>query len=125
MALESDPLDLKLDTTGDLALVDGDLVFISGVDAVAQLVKIVIQMFQGEWFLDIEAGVPWFQDILGQKYDQPRIRAAIRGAILSVSEVTSILSLETSFTSSTRALSVSFSVRTTFGDTTGVVVLEF
>lgn len=125
MPLESDPIDLLLDADGDLDITGGDLSFVAGLPAVAQLIKIALQMFLGEWFLNVEAGVPWLQDVLGNKYDPEKVRAALRPSILEVPAVTAILSLETAFHGPTRVLSVSFEVSTEFGDTSGTVDLEF
>lgn len=51
---------LKLDTAGDLALESNRLVLVSGVDEIRQRWLIAIRTILGEWFLDRNVGVPYF-----------------------------------------------------------------
>jgi hypothetical protein len=67
MPLLTDPIDLLLDDNNDLVFRDGDLVFSTGIEAVVQACRIVMQMFRGEWFLNLDAGLPYWESILGQK----------------------------------------------------------
>lgn len=58
----------KLDpVTGDIAVDDGHVVRTSSYEeSVMQTVKTYLSTFQGECFTDGNAGVPWFDDILGR-----------------------------------------------------------
>lgn len=123
--LSTDPIDIPLDPlTGEMAFTDGALVLTTGVAAVAQGIDIALACIKGEWFADLEDGVPWFasptvteeEALLGAKFDELKMSAAIREAILSVPGVGEILSLRVTFESSTRAVSVAWEVRTSFGD---------
>lgn len=101
-------MDLKLDTNGDLAIKDGDLVLIDGVDAIAQDCEVRLKFFQGEWFLDQRLGVPWFQKILGHK---PRLNAVsqiLQKAILTTPGLLAISDFNLDYDGPTRKLSVSF-----------------
>lgn len=109
--------DLLLDATNDL-VVDTDLHFTSGLIGVVQACRIRLSMFQGEWFLNLIAGIPYFQSILGQK---PAIGIAatkvqFRAALLAVEDVTGILSMDVTFDGPTRTLSAKWQVSTAFGD---------
>lgn len=108
------PIDLLLDSDGDL-VIDSDVHFSTGVNAVAQGIRIRLQNFKGEWFLDLDDGVPYYQDILGQKYDQNKVRDAFRDAILATPGVEELLKLEVSFDGQTRTLSVEWEVRAATG----------
>lgn len=121
--LESDPLDILLDDDGDI-IVDPvrGITFVSGLAGVAQLVRIAIRLFRGEWFLDLDAGVPYFQTILGKKYDAATLRAELVKAVVDVPGVAEILNITLEFDGATREASVSLALRTEFGDT--VVELE-
>lgn len=117
MALETDPIDLKIDpVTGELVVTD-DLVFSTGSDAVAQGLRLRLQLFKGEWFLNLDEGVPYYEDVLGQKFDEKRIRAAFRPVILSTPGVVEIISLAVQFDGPTRDVTIAWEVRTEFGDT--------
>jgi len=115
--LSTDRTDLLLDANDDLVVVDGDLAFASGTAGIAQAIRIAIEMFRGEWFLDLDAGVPWRQSILGQKFDPTVARDAFREAILSVDGVADLIDLVVTFDGATRKLTVRWTVRAAFGDT--------
>ena len=123
MALVTDPIDLLLDpVTGDL-VVTTDLQFSSGVSGVVQAVSIRLNQFKGEWFADLDLGVPWFQEILGQKPNAPQIRTQIRQAILDTPGIVEVTSLEIFFEGVTRNLTIEWRARTEFGDTPPVTEL--
>lgn len=130
--LLTDPIDLKLDEhTHDLAIEDGDFVFIYGVDGVAQLIKIAVLMIAGEWYLDLDEGVKWKERegvpasraILGQKFDERKAISEIRDAILKMTNddgsklIQSITAILVDFDRQTRDLSIRYEVITVFGDT--------
>lgn len=122
--LATDARDLLLDADGDLVM-GADLEFASGLSAVAQAVKIVVQTFRGEWFLDLDFGVPYFERdgvpaseaLLGQRFNETKARAAFRDAILSVDGVDSLEELNVTFNVSTRRLDVTWRTLTVFGET--------
>jgi hypothetical protein len=124
--LSTDPIDIPIDPlTGDVVFTEGDLVLTTGHAAVAQGIWIALSDIRGEWFADLDDGVPWLANdsvpdeeaILGGKFDELRVSAAIREAILGVPGVAEIVTLVVSFDAATRALSISWVVRTSFGDT--------
>lgn len=109
--------DLLLDANNDL-VVDTDLHFTSGLIGVIQAARIRLSMFQGEWFLNLIAGIPYFQSILGQK---PAIGIAatkvqFRAALLAIEDVTDVLQMDVTFDGPSRTLSAKWTVQTTFGD---------
>lgn len=123
--LSTDPIDLLLNTsTGDV-VVGTDLSLSRGVAGVVQAVRVRIALIAGEWFLDLDAGIPYFERIgvvaakaiFGQKYSQAKAIAAFRAAILSTPGVVSVRSLTITFSGLTRALTVLWSAQTAFGDT--------
>ena len=55
--------DIALDTaTGDLLLENFDLQLVEGRDQIAQNLMIRLRFILGEWFLDITAGIPYYDD---------------------------------------------------------------
>lgn len=115
--LETDPLDAKFDADGDLYIGPNGPEFTYGIDGVAHLVRIRIQLFKGEWFLNLDAGVPWFQEILGKKFDRALVRQRLLEQVEKVPGVVAVLSLDIEFDVATRSMSVTFKLRTAFGDT--------
>jgi hypothetical protein len=116
--LENESVDFKIDpTTGDLVIEGGQLQLSSGLEAVAQGIRLRFLAFQGEWFLDLENGVPYWQDILGQKYDQARVLQIFRQPLLATPGVARVISLTSEWDGTTRTLNVSWEVETSWGDT--------
>ena len=114
--LETDPLDVQLDEDGDILIDEDGLHLTSGIEAVAQLCSIAVKLFKGEWFKDLDKGVPWFQEILGEKFDKILVEARLTETLVSVPGVVEVLSLDASFDRATRRVVVSGAVRTEFGD---------
>jgi len=116
MADPNAALTFKLDASGDLDFTATGMSTLSGLDAVVQNIKTACALFKGEWFWDLDAGVPYFEDILGQTYDQQTIITAFRRQILKVPYVLKVLDIESAFDAATRTLTVTFEVSTEFGD---------
>lgn len=106
-----------LTASGDFSFGNGRANFLVDTPAaVAQEVLTTLLLFQGEWFLDITAGVPWFTQVAGvgtiPLYDQ-----TIKDAILNVQGVTGIVNYSSSLNRTMRVLSVSVTIDTLFGAT--------
>lgn len=122
--LSTDPIDLLLDSTGDL-VVTSDLQWSTGVSGISQGIRIALQLFKGEWFLDLDEGIPYLERegvpadeaLLGAKFNQGRAVAAFRDAIRRAPGVNTIVSLNVAFDRGTRKITASWIVRTEFGDT--------
>lgn len=110
--------DLKLTPSGDIAIENDCIVLVDGKDAIAQDIRVRLQFFQGEWFLDRRIGVPYFQRILGQKPRLSVLKAIFRKAILTTPGVLSVSDLTVSYDGTSRVIEVSFSASTTEGEIT-------
>lgn len=104
-------------TFGDL--VYGDFVdhIVEGINGLVQRLKIRLQVFLEEWFLDNTRGVPYFQQILekGTSYDE--ISNAIKLIISKTPGVKKINSfIIESDDIESRKIAISFSVTSVFGD---------
>lgn len=110
-------MDLQVDTTtGDLALSNNDLVLLDGIQAVAQHIRIRLRFFLGEWFLDSEVGLPYYQQILKKNPNENIVRSVLRKAILTTPGVQEISSFSFEFEGSTRVLTVNFVAKITDSD---------
>ena len=116
MPLLTDRIDLLLDEDNEL-VIDRDLQFSSGVDGIAQSIRLNLQAFMGEWFLDLEDGVPYYQSILGKRYEAAKVVQAFRDPILATGGVQRLIAIGSSWDGATRTLTVSWEVETVFGDT--------
>ncbi len=95
-----------------LDLVSGDAVFVNGespvttdtAEEVAQRLYITLKTFQGEWYLNTDHGIPYFQSILGIKNSKEAIDLIFQQKILqdvgvqAITEFVSDLSPERLYT---------------------------
>lgn len=101
--------------TGDMMFGNSDADFwINTPDGVAQAVNSTLNLWAGQWFLDINAGVPWDAQVLGNRTGATR-DLVIQAAILGVPGVLTILSYSSTVDRQTRAFNVSGTIQTQFG----------
>ncbi len=115
MPLINDPIDLSIDSVTDDLIIPP--VFTTGVDAVKQQIERALAMFKGEWFLDLDAGTAWYQNILGHKFNEIDVHEAFRESLEGVPGVAEIVSMNITYNNSTRILDVDWKVRCEFNDT--------
>src|SRR4051794_5630296 len=110
LPLLDEPRDLKLGDDNDLVIFGGDLLLARGVDAVAQECRIAVQMFAEEWFLDLDAGIPYLQDILAHtaRGIQLVAKREYRDELLKVDGVLEIVRLDAVFDDTTRTLTITW-----------------
>lgn len=119
--LSTDPLDVALDTDGDIKIDAGGLSFVSGVAGVVQLARINMLLFLGEWFLNMDIGIPYYDELLGDASKTPGVRdraqAIFAAAILETPGIVSIIQLSVDIDSTSRQMTVTWAAQTLFGDT--------
>jgi hypothetical protein len=103
--------DLALSSAHDLQLTGNDLTLTSGLQATEQAVRQRLGLWQGNWFLDTSAGVPYLQQV----FVKGTTLGAIRAILLA--EVAGTVGIETidSFTVeplANRGLDVTFTATT-------------
>lgn len=110
---------------GDLAIVNNDLAFVDGKEAILQHILQSLRMFFAEWFLDTGRGVPYFQQILVKNPDKPKIDALFIDVITGVPGVEQLNSYNFDADFTKRILSIKFSAATTSGvvDYAGLVTV--
>ncbi len=81
-------IDILLDRDHDLGLVGGDLALATEArQQVAQHIKQRLLAIQGEWFLDLAVGLPWFSTILGKHRSLDIVESLLRGQIAGTPRV--------------------------------------
>ena len=101
---------LELDGNGELLVVDG-------LTALRQKVDQRLSLFKGTWIIDINAGVPYLQDILKKPVD-PGLAASILGnEILKEDEVTSLGEVTTELDPETRVFTYTAQVYSIYSTT--------
>lgn len=121
--LETDPVCLATDDDGNLLV---PLQFARGSAAVRQVIQASLRLIKGELFFDVDAGVAWIENdvvsadqaILGGVFDENKVRAHVRRAILRAPNVDpDTLVIAVSFDGATRELSIDWEIDTVFGET--------
>lgn len=108
-------MDIKLGEDGDISLVNGDAQTTSiGAEDLAQRLRIRLNTFQGEWFMDNTLGIDWWNRVMGKNRSKMAVDALIQDSILKEPDALQIVSY-TSSISTDRKFSCSFRVRTENG----------
>lgn len=108
-------LDQNSSTYGDLKIVANDLVLVDGTEAILQNILQTLGMYFGEWFLNTQIGIPYYQVILVKNPNQAQINAVFLNAILNVPGATQITKYSFTVEAAIRRLRVAFTVQTTKG----------
>ena len=100
--------DLRLTQDGDLYFSEnGDVEF---TQSVIQAIAIRLRWFLGEWRINTNYGIPYYDEILIKNPSMALLDDRIRTEILSVDGVESIENLDISIDKKTRKCSISFTV---------------
>ena len=91
------------------------------VDVVAQRLRIRLLTFREEWFLDTGYGVPYFQSILGRKVKKSAVDLIFQREILAENGVKELTFFESTFEN--RKYSLSFRVKVTTGEESGLITI--
>ena len=105
-----------LDSNNDLIIESGRLKVVrDGAEAV-QHVRTRLQFYLEEWFLDLQAGTPYFQQIFTKPANLANIESVLKVRILGTPEVERLIEFSMVYEgASVRKLTVSFSAETTYG----------
>lgn len=117
-------LDLLL-TANDISVTAGDVSMVTGADQVKQSIVIALRLFLGEWFDNLDAGMPYYQQILdtaptydgtGRQAPSARIVESIfRKHILDVDGVEAITAFDLDLERATRHATITFTCQTSEG----------
>ncbi|HMD69401.1 MAG TPA: hypothetical protein VKF42_11020 [Chitinivibrionales bacterium] len=93
---------------------DGGIV--AGKDQVRQNIEDRLRMVYGEWFLNTEIGVPWFDKVLVKNPDLSAIDIILKSTILDTIEVTELLAYKSALDRTRRKFSVTFTALSIYGN---------
>lgn len=117
-------MDILLDEdTHDIVFINGDVPTTQGQKVtVAQRLKVRLQTFLGEYFLNTTIGVPYYQRIFGKIKNKSTVDTIFQREILSDEGVLEITSYRSDLDVSSRFLQVTFTVRTSEGITDPITI---
>lgn len=108
--------DILLDpVTNDLVFENGDLVLTTNRDPLLQQLKVSLNIYKGEWFVDTLTGVPYTTDFIADKNNKDFIDTYLKNYIRGIDGVVDILAFTSTFSDVDRELEVTFSVLTVEG----------
>jgi hypothetical protein len=102
--------DLALNSSHDLVFENRDLVVLTGPALVAQRIKQRLLLIQGEWFLDVDAGLPWFDRLLTKQVNLDQVKQALIFQIANTEGVEELSSLTLELDGQTRNAVCNFTV---------------
>ena len=82
-----------LDSSDDWTFGKGRANYLTGTLAIAQNVKTRLRSFKNDWYLDVDAGVDWFE-LLGNLNTQRRIIRAVEKTVLETEGVVTVSRVE-------------------------------
>jgi len=97
-----------LTTNNDLILKNSRIAIVEDGAEVVQHVRTRLLFYLGEWFLDRDAGVPWFQQVFVKPADIANTESLIKAVILRTPGMLILTSFSLDFDRTTRRLSVEF-----------------
>lgn len=105
-----------LDSNNDLIINEGRLKIVEEGAEVVQHVRSRLQFYLEEWFLDLNSGTPYFQQIFTKPVNLANIESIFKTRILNTPGVNILTSFALNYEgASIRKLTVSFSAETIYG----------
>jgi hypothetical protein len=114
----------RLDENWDMRFGHGLSDYAVDQEAVSQNVKTRLQLLRGEWFLDVDAGVPYLQEIMVKPADLQLAEAIIKQTIIETDGIDELRTFSMDFNRDTRVLFISATVTTIYGTTENIKVLK-
>jgi hypothetical protein len=103
--------------TNDIFFENGNVVYVSGIDQIVQNIKVRLDFYLGEYFLDITVGFPWFEQVLRKNVNLDQIENRLKQEILATEGVDYIETFDMSLDRRNRRLHVEFTAATILGST--------
>ncbi len=105
-----------LDSNNDLIIERGELKRVEDAAEAIQHVRTRLLFYFEEWFLDLQAGTPYLQQIFTKPTNLANIESIFKSRILNTPEVERLLEFSMDYEGgSIRKLNVSFSAETSYG----------
>ncbi len=100
----------------------GNISMVSKGAEVVQLVRSRLLFYLGECSWDTNAGVPYFQRILGKPAQLDETEAILKTEILQTTGVSVLLDFALEFDSSKRLVTITFEAETIYGEIVGATI---
>lgn len=114
----------RLDDAHDMTFGQGLANYARDAEATAQSVKTRLLLLNGEWFLDLDAGVPYLQKIMVRPANLPLAESVIKRTILETEGVAELRSFVMTFDREPRRLTIQATVVNTYGTVSNIRVSQ-
>lgn len=109
-------MDIELNSDWDIEVTGNDLTLVTGADAIKQHLGQRLKMFYGEWFLNMEQGIPYFQQVFKKNPNMAILDSIFKREIINTPGILQLLEFDLDLNSSTRILTLSFRVLSEDGE---------
>lgn len=110
-------IDFEIDKeTNDLAIISNDFSLVESTNQIIQHLTIRLRFFLGEWYLDTNLGVPFYQLIFIKNPNQIQIESVLKQEIVQTFGVERLITFESAYDENNRKYSVKFSAISISGD---------
>jgi hypothetical protein len=116
---------IALDNSNNLIIQNGQLGLVNNLDEYLQAVRNALATFRGEWFLNANIGVPYFDKIFDKLLERSALRSIFVNQIKTVPGNLSVDNIEFLADTSTRELTVSFTLVSIYGSGEQTIDLSF
>lgn len=105
-----------LDSNNDIIVKNGTFQLVKDGAETVQHVRTRLQFYLGEWFLDLTAGTPYFEQIFTKPTNLANIESILKEKILSTPGVSALLYFRMQYEGgNSRQLLVEYSAETEYG----------
>jgi hypothetical protein len=104
----------RVDQNGDWTFGAGRASYADRSESVAQRVKSRLLSLEGDWFLNLSHGLPWF-DLIERPADLARVERAVKGQILRTDGVSKITAFAMAADPITRRLTITTTIIDIYG----------
>ncbi len=108
-------MNIGLNAYNDIYTVDGDLPLVTGIEEIRQMTGQMLRSFQGDWFLDLELGMPFFQTIFKKATSISDIEGIYLDRISAIPGILDITKFDLEYTKGSREINIVFTAITTDG----------
>lgn len=105
-----------LDSNNDIIVEDGSFKIVEDAAETIQHVRSRLLFYLEEWFLDLDAGTPYFQEIFIKPANLANIESILKARILNTEGVLALIEFTMDYEGpETRQLNVLFTAQTIYG----------
>lgn len=105
-----------LNINNDIIYESGKFKTVENAAETVQYIRSKLLLYKGEWFLNINAGIPYFQEIFTRPVNLANIESIFKSTILNTPNINKLVEFSMDYKKSpNRKLTITFSAETTYG----------